>query len=569
MSLVLNGWVGQFDNGGGTNANLSVELNAFSGLFDPSSSSDTPGSPYGLKLLSTPLAQSDVLPGYLGHGYFDDLYNRIYVVPSSINVGNLVSNQSRDVVLWNAYVTPVTVESATFTNGTGLVLNLPAGITLPHELSALAELPLEVQLDVGGPPTINASLDITVEGELYSVPITGKRVVLFPFRPDWASPFDETFVHRSWAIRSEDGSEQTGSEGGNHPRRMFEFNITMMSEHEINTFENLMFAWHARFFAVPHWAEQSYLESPIVAGDDTLEFDTAGMTLEVGGLVAVYQDFENYEVREIASVAGDLVTVTTAFDFPWPVNTRVMPCFVALANEDVSGSYDTTRVARMPVSFECEPSQTAGNTETGAAPLTYRGFELYLGKINWNASLSFGFRSDQKKIDMNVGKFGSTSTSGYSVYRRAHNWTLFTGEDAQLFRQFLGRRQGVAVPVYMPSGKPDFILAAPSVEDDDFLTVRDNGYTDLVGAHPARRDIIVHFNDGTYITRRITSAVNVVGGTRLNLDAMHGRPITADLVMRISYLTLYRFESASTTIRWLTNNKGTVQSTMLSTQPGG
>ena len=497
------------------------------------------------------------------HSFYDDFYNRIYIIPGALDAGNLLSTQQRHIIVWNAYLIPQTLESAVLGPQTGITMSPPAGVSIPYEIPPLRELDFTVQIELAGPPTIDSYADFTVEGITYNVPITGRRILLFPFGPTWGSPFDETVTLRSWVIESENGDEQTGSESGQVPRRTFEFNINLRTSLQAQRCENLLFAWQSRFFGVPHWGEESRLDSDLAAGTTTIPFDTLGLSLEPGSLLAIYLDEDKNEIREIDTVAVDGVTVTTGLEYDWPQGSRVYPCFVGLMNDTVSGTRETSKVGRMPVAFDCEPSVTPGNTAANVPALTYRGKELYLGKINWKSALPFSFKSDVQRLDANGGKFVAYSASGFSKFSRRHNWTMFNRADIFGFRQFLGRRQGVAKSTFMPSGNVDFDMAAPILAAEDILVVKKNEYGALAGAHPARRDIIIRLVDGTYFCRRIVTTSDFDSFTRLQLDSSLGVDLDVDDVEQISFLTLYRFESPSTTIRHLTDSKATVDASLV------
>ncbi len=487
--------------------------------------------------------------------YFDDFYNRIYIVPGSLDVGNLLSTQQRHVVLWNAYLTAKTLESAAAGPQSGVSLTPPSGMVFPYEMAPLREVDFVVRVDLAGPPTINTSVSFTVEGLQYVVPIVGRRIVLFPFPPTWSSPFDETITHRSWVIESENGDEQTGSESGEIPRRTFEFSVNLRNAKQAQRCENLLFAWQARFFGVPHWGEESRLSSEALEGDSSIAFDTQGLSFEPGSLVAIYLNEDKNEIREIGSVSAGGVTLTSGTQYNWPEGSRVYPCFVALLNDAVTGNRETSRVGRVPVTFDCEPSVTPGNTPRLEPPINYRGYELYLGKINWKSALPFTFKSDVQRVDSNAGKFTAYTWSGFSKFSRKHNWTMYNRAEIYDFRKFLGRRQGVAFSTFMPSGNDDFNIAAPALAADSALIVEKNEYGNLAGAHPARRDIIIRFVGGAYMCRRIESTEDFSTFTRLIMAVPFGIDINTEDVEQISFLSLYRLESASSTIRYLTDSK--------------
>ncbi|QZI85628.1 tail assembly protein [Stenotrophomonas phage Suzuki] len=495
--------------------------------------------------------------------FFDDYYNRIFIIPAALDAGNLLSTQVRHIILWNAYVTPQTLEAAVLGPQAGISMAPPAGVSIPYEMQPLRELDFTVQIELAGPPTINSYARFTVEGVNYTVPITGRRIVLFPFSPNWGSPVDETITHRSWVLSADDGSEQTGSESGEIPRRTLEFNINLRTSMQAQRAENLLFAWQARFFGVPHWGEESRTDAAAAAGSDVIAFDTFGLSLEPGSLVALYLDDEVNEIREVQQVTADGVRVTTGLEHDWPADSRVYPCFVGLLNEEMSGQRETSRVGRMAMAFDFEPSVTPGNTAFNPNPLTYRGHELYIKETNWLSAMPFSFSADTKRMDTGTGKFVAFTTSGFSKMGRRHNWTLFNRADIFEFRQFLGRRQGVARSVYMPSGTEDFIMAATILDTENSLVVQSNEYAKLVGAHPARRDIIITLKDGRYFCRRITTVSEFDNLTRLQLDTALGVEVSPQDVRRISFLTLYRFQSPSTTLRYLTDSKATVESMLV------
>lgn len=495
--------------------------------------------------------------------FFFDFYNRIYVVPSTLDVGNLLSAQVRHVILWNAFVESKTLEAVSQGPQFGVSVTPPAGVVTPHEMMPLRELDFVVRIESSGPPNIDSYVRFTVESAQYSVPIFGRRIVLFPFSPNWRSPVDETVTHRSWALASEDGSEQTGSESGEVARRSLEFNVNLRDAAQAQRFENLVFAWQSRFFGVPHWGEESRLESEASPGDLELQFDTFGLSIESGSLVCVYRDDEKNEIREVESVSEFGVVLTTPLENTWPEDSRVYPCFVGLLNEEVSASRETSTVGRVPVMFDFEPSVTPGNTALTAAPLTYRGKELYLGKTNWKSAMPISFTADTQRVDLNTGKIRSYTSSGFSKVARRHNWNLYDRQDIFSFREFLGRRQGVAKSVYMRSGTEDFTMAEPILENENILTVKKNEYGNLAGAHPARRDIIIELHDGSYFCRRIESTSDFDSFTRLQIDSPLGVELSPLDVSQISFLTLYRFQSPSTTIRYLADSKATVDAMLV------
>jgi hypothetical protein len=224
----------------------------------------------------------------------------------------------------------------------------------------------------------------------------------------------------------------------------------------------------------------------------------------------------------------------------------------------------TDTVLRAPVSFEAEPSTAEPNIPVLAADEMYRGYELYVGWLNWKAPLEFSFEVSRQALYFGGGKMGVHSASQYSVRARKHNWTITSREAGHQFRGWLGRRQGRAVPVYMPTGNADFTLIESINPGEGFIDVGDNLYGELAGAHPALRDILIRCRDGRKFARRITGATSLGNSqVRLALDAVIPEAIDKDGVKHVSYLGLYRQAADDTTIRWMTDHIGVAECTLV------
>jgi hypothetical protein len=491
--------------------------------------------------------------------YKHDLYFRVHVKPALIDFGNLINTEVRDVVVWNATFAFQFLSQTTSPTQPGVTFALPDGLALPYILKPLEEVITKVEANISGPPSIDSEFTFTISGFVYRVRSIGRRILLWPFPPNWRTQVDDSYVFKSWALRSSNGKVQSGSQWGNAPRRELEYNVLLKRDDSARA-ENLLMGWQSRFYGVVCWPDRSNLTADVPAGTRVIiPCDTTNRSFAAGGFVVIFDRSTRYESAEIESVTPTSITVTSDLKNTWESGLRVFPVFAGLINATVSGVRHTDGVIELPVSFECEPSTTYGNTPVGPAVPTYRGEELYLGRLNWVSPLAFEYNSDREKIDLNTGRFYSDSESDWTPQNKEHTWFLKSREDAQAFRQFLGRREGIARPVYMPTGNTDLTLIADPLIGSVVIDVIDVEYT-VLAAHPARRDIIMLMKNGTYFTRRVLEAGPIPGGegTRIVLDQAWAATIDRNTVKRISFLGLYRLVSNKATIRWHTDDKGTV-----------
>ena len=86
--------------------------------------------------------------------FFDDWYNRIHLAPTALDVGNLVSAQTHQIEVWNAYRTPQQLAAITAQGNDGLTLTGPAAPPTTYA-------PLEARIY-----TLSVDQDRIVAGEI-------------------------------------------------------------------------------------------------------------------------------------------------------------------------------------------------------------------------------------------------------------------------------------------------------------------------------------------------------------------------------------------------------------------
>lgn len=485
-----------------------------------------------------------------GLDFGNDWYFRIHLIPTQIDLGNLVSAQNRSISVWNAFLTAKSYTELETIGFDGITLTPPAGITPPTVINELQIITYGIGVDLSGPPTIEASVTFTIGGEEYRVPITGRRVILMPFAPNWSSGVEETLSFRSTVTRSWDGTEQRRSLRAT-PRRRVGY-TALLTGTETQVLDNLMHGWQGRLFAVPLWAEPASLLADAAAGDTVLTFNSAGRTFTSGNLLALWRDSALSEVREIASIIGDTVTLRSPLTNAWAAGSRVYPAMVSALASEVQTRRLTESVLETSLVFDGEPSTNVYPVSKGAAAATYRGEELYLDYVNWADGIEMSWSSDRLTIDQGTGQFRTVQRSGFSTPTKGHNWTLRNHTGVFQLRQWLQRREGRAQPFYCPTGFVDFTMVADGGLNDNAIDVAGNGYDLFSNAASSRRDIAIQLKNGTTICRRITAAnPNVNGTLRLQLDGVLGVSFALSDVKRVSLLGFYRLAADDITIRWL------------------
>ena len=112
--------------------------------------------------------------------FLDDYYFRIHVNPPVLDAGNVVSAQTHEVRIWNAYLEPRTLNDLSSENAEGIQIAGPG--TPPMEFEPLRERLWEIAIGVDGPPVVDAAFTWQFTGEPpAALPITGNRVTAWPW----------------------------------------------------------------------------------------------------------------------------------------------------------------------------------------------------------------------------------------------------------------------------------------------------------------------------------------------------------------------------------------------------
>lgn len=507
----------------------------------------------------------EALTGHYIRSFFNDWYNRIHFIPTKLELGNLLSDQSRDVILWNAYLISVEIESFTMENADGIAATEPD--VTPFFALPLSQSKYIVTVQTEGPPTIAASMVWSIDGVVYTLPITGRRTVVWPFEPNWASPLDETLEWLTYVESSFDRTEQRFA-GRADPRRILEYNAQIVHKHS-QLFENTMFGWSDRLFAVPLWQEKALLGEPgAVIGDTVLNLNTEDKSFAAGSLLVLFSSPTSYEAVEIDSVTSSDVMLVKGLEQAWPAGTPVYPVIVARMEQATATNRIAEDKVELPVRFTGSPAETEVRIPDIAAPVTEGGVEVFTEGTNWGSPMTVGYQTDYRVIDSDKGVFALRQRADWPMITRGHEWLLKSASEATELRAFFGRRRGRLVPAWIPSATVDFTLLEPATLSEKILTVSNNDYGQFVNKHPARRHVLIQLRGGTNLFREIDSYTDNGDGTALlGLLTEVGQNIDPAQIRRISFIGLYRMASDAVTFSWKTSEVAVVQTSFTLTRP--
>lgn len=523
---------------------------------DPISSTVSSGKKNGTGIVAEIPRQ---LKSVMWPGVNDTFYNRILIDPASLDMGNLLTNQTRSVKLWNGFLTTKSLESFQRNNDTGISVKEPVGT--PYTLRPLEELTYVLAISTDGPAVINADYVWTVDGVKYGASVSGRRVVIWPYPPSWDTPLTETLQWLTNILRSYDGSEQRRALR-TKPRRSFSYAFKTARE-ESSRLENLLWGWQNRLYAFPVWTDRPHLNVAAKRGDLALTMPTATYSFTPGALAVLFSDVRNMEVVEVDGVQNGTLSLKRPLEADWPLGTSVYPVLLGHMPTSVPMTRLTSQALTGTVTFATDPAVTDSFIPVAAADTTYNGLEVLLRQPNWQGGLSNEMQYAFETLDKQTGAINWQTTEDTPRIQRAYSWLLSNRQKIYDFRAMLGRRNGQQKTMYVPSWHDDFKVSKGIGAAETGLYVKDNEFRLMVGTDPAREAVMIRLRDGTTFFRKIVGVSTDDVSTILTLDSALGREVSLEQFKTVHMLMRTRLATDDVNIVWRSNEVAVVDTTLI------
>lgn len=505
------------------------------------------------------------LTGSLLNGVNWTFYNRILVIPSYIDVGNLLTSTTRVIQVWNGYLDDRIVENFQRINDEGVVVVAPDDT--PYTLRPLELVDYIFVIGLEGPAAIDAEYIWTVDGETYEAQIEGFRAFVFPFAPNWDSTVQETIEWRTNVLRAYSGKEQRRSIR-TKARRGFQYDFWVNKQSQ-QLLQNSLLGWQNRIFAVPVWMDKLILTTPLSPGDTTIALNTAGYSFEAGGSLIILSGEQNYEVANIDTV-GASIALVNALEQSWPAGTPVYPMIAAHLPRSVSTRQQTDTILEGSVEFTPDPLTTDPYIPVSVPGVVYDDLEVITIQPNWSSGVDKAFNYEFDTVDNDTGAITWLTTEAFARIVRKYSWLLKSRAEITEFRAFLGRRQGKLKPCWIPSWSYDFEVTADVASTDTNLITLDNGFFDFIGVNPAFDRVMIRLKNsgsttGQILYRRITglSRDPVTRLVTISLDEVFGIAFSATDVLSIHYLFKCRLDTDRILLEWRANDVAVVNTNFI------
>lgn len=481
--------------------------------------------------------------------FFDDYYNRIHIAPSTLALGNIASEQSQTVSVWNAYLSPKTLLA---------IENIPEGINVsgqnnpPFNFTALQELTWDVSILPDGPSTIDTTLVWQFNDQLVDLRITGNRIIAFGFLVDWSKPVNESLQWLTNILQSSSGHEQRRSLRL-APRIGYEADL-LLYEQERQYFENIIVGWFDRTFAVPVWNHQQWLKTAHNAGGLVIYCDTTHRDYRSNRLAILRGEtaFDN-ETVEVESVLPDRLILKRPLIKNWSAGTCLSPALTAQLEVAPSMIKRTDRMMRTRVIFnvveQVDYSQTPLST-------IYRTYPVLTEKPNETNDLTHSHERLIQSLDNSTGRFlkVDTARAAFQVYQYA--WMTHGREQQASLKNLFYSLRGSQKAIWVPTFSDDLTVLSNNVSTTNSLMIAFCGYTRFSLNELSKRDIRIELKNGQILYRRIVAAAELSTTEELIELDQNFDNVNKNTVVSISFMSLCRLSSDTVNIEHINDSDG-------------
>jgi len=493
-----------------------------------------------------------IVDGQLCPMFVDDFYERVHVTPTVIGLGNLVSTQIRSFEVWNAFFTSNNnISLIADGDTTGIVLTEPA---IPPTLYAALES-REYLLNVGlvGPAAIEVVYTWLFDTESRTLTVTGNRVIIFVFTPDWSEPVVERYEWLTQIIEADDGGERRNRLRTN-PRRSIEYRVLVNSDDK-RWLEVYMWDWKARLFSVPIWTDCVFTTADTPIGDLVIDVAFTEFTsFKVGGVAIFVIDQRDVEAVEIANITATTLILLRPTLKAWPSGTRIYPALVGRLTEDQNLRQPTADITFANVKFEFVDNEALPAVDSPTAYKDVDGIPTFvLEKVpNRAQDLDLTYQSKYGLVDFGIAPAFVDDRSDFPDVVHQFEFVEDGREDIWFWKEWLHARAGRHTPFWISSQSQDFIALETIDSTDVSILVQDYEYRNFYNFSVGKRDIVILSATGERFYRRIVSAVTTAnpGEELLGIDAPLGTTIPLNQIKQISFVHPSRLDTDGIEFAW-------------------
>jgi len=284
-------------------------------------------------------------------------FERLHVIPRLADLGAVLSDQSLDVEVWNAFRSRAkNLEEITVSGPAGVSVANPYG--LPTHFASSRSRLYVVTVSGEGDPAIDNLIVWVFSGVDTSgtdLRLLGFRVLPWPFEINMAGGgIRETYGYLTNVLRSRDGTEQRIQL---RAVAIGELTIPNLFDdaRQVQFANSLLYGNQARAWGVPLWQFRNPLLAAASAGETVLQVNTSFIPWHVDDLVFIWRSPFSWEVQRVAEVHPTSLDLTLELNGSWAVpGTHIIPLVVGRLSTSESLNWEALKIGAVDLTFDLE-----------------------------------------------------------------------------------------------------------------------------------------------------------------------------------------------------------------------
>ena len=466
--------------------------------------------------------------------FLDDYYFRVHINPGSIDLGNLLSAQTRTIEVWSSYFESKLLASVLESNTEGLTLQQPQ--SAPTYFAGLESRTYTLSIDTSGPPVVDAKYLFDFPDENPTLSVAGRRVVVMPERPKY--PLKESLQWKTDIIRSFAGEQRIRLRDA--PRQILSVE-SVISNQSYTKLKAVGYQWAHRVFAIPVWTDAILVPS-IAAGSSIIYLNTVYSDFRSFDILVIWNSETDFEAIETLNVYANRIELKLPTSKQY-TNAFVIPARFANTLRGLSFSRDGDATIRMSSDFTVRSNK---NLESISSFSTYKSLPVILDK-----PLSSDKLTDLYIRDVDIMDNGSSSvyldikTSSVDVTSKM-TFMTFNKQKAWEYRQFIHYLHGQQKTFFIPSWHDEFEIIKDFSNTSTSVTIKNVGFT----LYYDNRFLYIESTTGSRaFCRVLSSSITNDGDELLNLESTLGFSATVNQVKICCLLKYVRLNSDTVSIK--------------------
>lgn len=376
--------------------------------------------------------------------------------------------------------------------------------------------------------------------------------VPWPVPPDWRNGVRESLGWLTDYMRAINAEAQK-RELRQAPRRGFSFQV-LVDRDSRRVLDALLFDQGGKRWALPVWHDVQLLTTPAGAGSGTITCRTEGFEFVAGGRAMLWAGVNSFEIVTIAAIGAASLTLTGTLAAAWPAGmTRLYPIVDARNLEASEESAYNDEVGTRRVSFVVdEPCDWPAELPAGA----YRGYRVLESRTDENDDPTNSYERQLQSVDDGIGLVSYFDYVDAPLPVASHQWLIGSRAEHAALRSLLYGLRGRMAVLWVPSMRPQLVLASSIASGSTALVVEWAGYALYGRQQSNRRDLRIELVDGTVLYRRITASLEGGATETLTLDSAPGVNIAPADVRLICFMVLSELASDAVELDHVTDADG-------------